>query len=74
MTWPTMEAEVREQVEQAVRFAEESPVPAPEELITDVYANPMTLKNPMAVITMREALNQALREEMARDRKCVSDG
>lgn len=36
-----MEAEIREQVEHAVRFAEESPEPAPEELMTDVYANPL---------------------------------
>ncbi len=37
----SIEAEVKEQVEQAVRFAEESPLPAPEELFTDVYANPI---------------------------------
>jgi pyruvate dehydrogenase E1 component alpha subunit len=36
-----IEAEVKEQVERAVRFAEESPEPAPEELFTDVYANPI---------------------------------
>lgn len=36
-----IDAEVREQVEQSVRFAEESPFPAPEELYTDVYANPI---------------------------------
>jgi len=36
-----IDAQVREQVEQAVRFAEESPLPNPEELYTDVYANPI---------------------------------
>jgi len=36
-----MEAEVREQVERAAQFAEESPEPAPEELMTNVYANPL---------------------------------
>ena len=36
-----MEKRVREEVEHAVRFAEESPEPAPEELYTDVYANPI---------------------------------
>lgn len=36
-----MEAEIRETVERSVRFAEESPLPAPEELTTDVYANPL---------------------------------
>ena len=36
-----VEAEVKEQVEQAVRFAEESPEPDPGELYTNVYANPL---------------------------------
>ena len=36
-----IEAEVREQVEKSVRFAEESPLPDPKELYTDVYANPI---------------------------------
>lgn len=35
-----IEAEVREQVEKSVRFAEESPFPDPKELYTNVYANP----------------------------------
>jgi pyruvate dehydrogenase E1 component alpha subunit len=33
--------EVRAEVEQAVRFAEESPLPEPEELFTNVYAEPI---------------------------------
>ena len=36
-----IEKSVHEEVESAVRFAEESPLPAPEELYTDVYANPI---------------------------------
>lgn len=36
-----IEAQVKEQVEKAVRFAEESPLPDPKELYTDVYANPI---------------------------------
>jgi pyruvate dehydrogenase E1 component alpha subunit len=36
-----IEKEVRETVERAVKFAEESPEPAPEELYTDVYATPI---------------------------------
>ena len=36
-----IEAEVKEQVERAVLLAEQSPLPAPEELFTDVYANPI---------------------------------
>ncbi|HEY8185312.1 MAG TPA: pyruvate dehydrogenase (acetyl-transferring) E1 component subunit alpha [Pyrinomonadaceae bacterium] len=37
-----MEAQVKEQVEKDLRFAEESPLPDPKELYTDVYANPIT--------------------------------
>src|SRR4030095_12361914 len=33
--------EVREEVEHAVRFADESPEPPPEDLYTDIYANPI---------------------------------
>ncbi len=36
-----IEKEVREQVEHAARFADESPEPDPAELYTDVYANPV---------------------------------
>jgi TPP-dependent pyruvate/acetoin dehydrogenase alpha subunit len=32
---------VREEVEDSVRFAEESPLPEESELYTDVYANPI---------------------------------
>jgi pyruvate dehydrogenase E1 component alpha subunit len=34
-----IEAEVKEQVEKSVRFAEESPLPDPKELYTDIYAD-----------------------------------
>ena len=40
-TLQQMDSEIKEQVERAVRFAEESPLPAPEELYTDIYANPI---------------------------------
>ena len=32
---------LREEVEDSLRFAEESPLPDPAELYTDVYANPI---------------------------------
>ena len=35
-----LEERVRAEVEHSVKFAEESPLPAPEELYTDIYANP----------------------------------
>ncbi|HYN26442.1 MAG TPA: thiamine pyrophosphate-dependent enzyme, partial [Pyrinomonadaceae bacterium] len=40
-----MEKSVREEVEHAFRFAEDSPQLAPEELYTDVYANPIVPRN-----------------------------
>ncbi len=36
-----IDREIREAVENAVRFADESPFPPPEELYTDIYANPI---------------------------------
>ncbi len=36
-----IDRKVREEVEDALRFAEESPLPDPAELYTDVYANPI---------------------------------
>src|SRR5882724_7986746 len=36
-----IETQVKEQVEHAVQFAEQSPLPDPKELFTDVYANPI---------------------------------
>jgi len=36
-----IEAQVKEEVERAVRFADESPQPDPKELFTDIYANPI---------------------------------
>jgi pyruvate dehydrogenase E1 component alpha subunit len=37
-----IETQVKEEIERAVRFAEESPEPDPSELHKDVYANPLT--------------------------------
>jgi len=36
-----IDARVREEVEDSLRFAEESPLPDPAELYTDIYANPI---------------------------------
>ena len=36
-----IDRKVREEVEDSLRFAEESPLPDPEELHTDIYANPI---------------------------------
>lgn len=37
-----IEKRVREEVEESVRFADESPLPTADQLYTDVYANPIT--------------------------------
>jgi pyruvate dehydrogenase E1 component alpha subunit len=39
--YEAMEKQVQEQVAHALRFADESPLPEPDELYTDVYANPI---------------------------------
>jgi pyruvate dehydrogenase E1 component alpha subunit len=36
-----LEAQIKEQVEQSVKFAEESPEPDPKELTTNIFANPI---------------------------------
>jgi pyruvate dehydrogenase E1 component alpha subunit len=36
-----IDRKVREEVEDSLRFADESPLPDPDELYTDVYANPI---------------------------------
>ena len=40
-TLEEIDRKVREEVEDALRFADESPLPDPEELYTDIYANPI---------------------------------
>jgi len=47
-TLEQIDADVRREVEESVQFAEESPFPAPEELYTDVYANPIDPTNKRA--------------------------
>jgi pyruvate dehydrogenase E1 component alpha subunit len=39
--YEAMEKQVQADVEHALRFADESPLPEPEKLYTDVYANPI---------------------------------
>lgn len=70
-----LEAEVRAEVEAAVTFAEQSPLPAPEDALEDVFAAP----TPSIVVTERpaapertelthlEANMQAIADEMRRD-------
>ena len=36
-----IEAQIKQQIEEAVRFADESPLPDPSELYSNVYANPL---------------------------------
>ena len=57
-----IDKDVNDLVDEAVAFAEASPEPPLSELLTDIFK-----ETEMAVMTYREALNLALREEMARD-------
>ena len=38
-----IEADVKDQVEASLKFAEESPLPDPKELYTDIYASPIEM-------------------------------
>jgi len=71
--------EVREEIEDAVRFAEESPFPEPNEALMDVYGSEEPLREPeqrkeWKELTMGEALNEALREEMEKDENVIIMG
>ena len=71
-----IEREVDEEIEGAVKFAEESPLPAPSETLDDVYAEPDETIIPgdtqsKAVktreLTYLQAINEGVAEEMERD-------
>ncbi|MFQ6075552.1 MAG: pyruvate dehydrogenase complex E1 component subunit beta, partial [Candidatus Bathyarchaeia archaeon] len=70
-----LERELKEEIDEAVGFAERSPFPEPEEALRDVYSDkePLEIKPTGALreMTMGEALNEALREEMARDERVI---
>lgn len=71
-----MENEIRSEIDDAAHFAEECPYAKSEEVFTDVYA-PSGATGPFAdmspvegrSLTFREALKEALVEEMQRDEK-----
>jgi len=70
-----IEKEIEAELDEAVKFAEESPFPEPEETLRDVYEEAVTEhveeepkhEASLKEITFGEALNEALREEMRRD-------
>ncbi|MCK4783956.1 MAG: dehydrogenase E1 component subunit alpha/beta, partial [Desulfobacteraceae bacterium] len=72
-----IDQEMSEEIEQAVKFAEESLLPAPEETLKDVYAGlesevfivdeAAARKGVMKEITYLQAINEAVDEEMGRD-------
>jgi 2-oxoisovalerate dehydrogenase E1 component len=70
-----IDQKIAAEIEEAVEFAEKSPYPDPSEALTDIYytnPNPDMSepdKNNLGtrVITMREAINEAMREELTRD-------
>jgi len=68
-------AEVAKEIEEAVAFAKASPYPSIDSVETDVFTNDPEMKevsSPPAgdrIITIREALNEAISEEMSRDER-----
>ncbi len=72
-----IDQEMSEEIEKAVKFAEESLLPAPEETLEDVYAGlesevfivdeAAARKGVMKEITYLQAINEAVDEEMGRD-------
>ena len=58
--------EIKDEITEAVRFAEESPFPTPDNVTTDVLA-PAAGGGIMRTLTFSEALREALHEEMERD-------
>ncbi|MEI6157408.1 MAG: pyruvate dehydrogenase complex E1 component subunit beta [Atribacterota bacterium] len=88
-----IDGEVEKEVEEAVKFAEESPYPPLEEITKDVYVEEdfaeierkkgtrvvssiteMGTPASMKVVTYRDALNEALGEELTRDPNVVLIG
>ncbi len=77
----TIEREVEAQVSAAVEFAEKSPLPSVEEALKDIYYEaPTATSEPSKgdlgarVISMREAINEAMREELKRDPNVIIYG
>jgi 2-oxoisovalerate dehydrogenase E1 component len=69
--------DVNAEMDEAVKFAEQSPFPKPDEVLEDVYGPPTIqrediepeLKSSAREVTYGQALNEALREEMMRDER-----
>jgi len=69
-----IEREIDTEIEEAVKFAESSPFPTPEETLDDVYAESDEITTPSAaksgpVKTYLQAINEGTGEEMERDPK-----
>jgi 2-oxoisovalerate dehydrogenase E1 component len=71
-----IDREVEDEIEAAVKFAQESPYPSPEETLDDVYAETSQVAIPleevktgdeMKEVTYLQAINEATSEEIARD-------
>jgi len=72
-----LEKEIRADINEAVKFAQSSPFPEPDEALRDVYEETVEEQveqeqaNRLREMTMGEALNQALKEEMCRDENVI---
>jgi len=73
--------EMAAEIDAAVKYAAESPAPAPEEALEDVYAEVTVVKEPaaspgqkMKEITFPQAIHDAVDEELARDPNVILMG
>ncbi|MEM2370527.1 MAG: pyruvate dehydrogenase complex E1 component subunit beta [Candidatus Bathyarchaeia archaeon] len=69
-----IEKDIERELDEAIEFAEKSPFPEPDEVLKDVYGEPLKYpaldverKGAEREVSFGEALNEALREEMRRD-------
>ena len=69
-----IDQEIKDEVDKAVKFAEESPFPAPQDTLDDVYVeivksngDESTGSGPMTEVTYLQAIIEAYDEELARD-------
>ena len=72
-----IDQELAKEIETAIKFAQESPLPSPEETLTEVYAEATSVVSPLdgalsseetKETTYIQAINGAVSEEMERDR------
>ncbi|AFZ70085.1 pyruvate/2-oxoglutarate dehydrogenase complex, dehydrogenase component beta subunit [Caldisphaera lagunensis DSM 15908] len=74
----TIRSEAQKEVDEAIKFALESPYPKPEEALEDVYAYTPEIKEPEVKgnrrLPMYLAISEAISQEMERDKRVIVMG